>query len=246
MLLLVGLSLSSCMPSAPGDEEKESYFLAGRGHVNAMDYQGAVESFEKALEVNPKSAAAHFELGCLYYQRESDPAAAIYHFERYLKLSPNSGREEIVKGYILACKQQLAQAVSLAPGMEKQQRELEQLAEENRRLHDDVEKWRSYSLRLQGLTNQAGAGAAATRAAQPSVSGQTTPAGASPVSLTSSSSRSTALPAANPRTHTVKAGETPSIIARKYGIKVDVLLSANPRVDPRRMQVGQALIIPAP
>ena len=65
LLLLAGLLLSGCLPSAPGDEEKEPYFLAGKSRVNTMDFKGAVESFEKAVEVNPKSAPAHFELGWL-------------------------------------------------------------------------------------------------------------------------------------------------------------------------------------
>ena len=130
LLLLVGLLLSGCLPSGPKDEEKEQFFLAGKSRVNTMDFKGAIESFEKAVEVNPKSAPAHFELGWLYDQKEPDPAAAIYHYERYLKLSPNSGKEEMVKTRILACKQQLAQTVSLGPVTEKQTRELEQLVEE--------------------------------------------------------------------------------------------------------------------
>ena len=41
-----------------------------------MDYKGAIESFSKALEVNPRSAKAHFELGWLYEEKDPDPAAA--------------------------------------------------------------------------------------------------------------------------------------------------------------------------
>ena len=125
-----------------------------------MDFKGAIESFEKAVEVNPKSAPAHFELGWLFDQKESDPAAAIYHYERYLKLSPNSGKEEMVKTRVLACKQQLAQTVSLGPVTERQQREFEQLAEENKRLREEIEKWRAYALRAQTPTNLPGAGIA--------------------------------------------------------------------------------------
>ena len=55
----------------------------------------------------------------------------------------------MVKTRILACKQQLAQTVSLGPVTEKQQREFEQLVEENKRLREDVEKWRAYAARLQ-------------------------------------------------------------------------------------------------
>jgi tetratricopeptide (TPR) repeat protein len=239
-LLLAGFVWSGCLPSAPGDEEKEPYFLAGKSRVNTMDFKGAIESFEKAAEVNPKSAPAHFELGWLYDQKESDPAAAIYHFERFLRLRPNSGKEEMVKTRILACKQQLAQTVSLGVVTEKQQREFEQLAEENRRLREDLEKWRAYALHLQTLTNQAGASLPAARSVPPPGFAQSAPA-ESP-----SPARPSVTPAATSRTHTVKAGETLRVIARKYGVKVDALMTANPKLDPRRLPVGQVLSIPAP
>jgi tetratricopeptide (TPR) repeat protein len=240
LLLLAGLVWSGCLPSAPRDEEKEQYFLAGKSRVNTMDFVGAIESFEKAVAVNPKSAPAHFELGWLYDQKESDPAAAIYHYERFLKLLPNSGKDEMVKTRILACKQQLAQTVSLGLVTEKQQREFEQLTEENKRLREDLEKWRAYALRLQALTNQAGASLPAARVVQPSSLAQA-PSADSP-----STGRPPVTPAATSRTHTVKAGETPAFIARKYSVKLEALMAANPRVDARRLQVGQTLVIPPP
>jgi tetratricopeptide (TPR) repeat protein len=239
VLLLAGLMWSGCLPSSPGDEEREPYFLAGKSRVNTMDFKGAVESFEKAVKVNPESAAAHFELGWLYDQKEPDPAAAIYHFERYLKLQPNSGKEEMVKTRILACKQQLAQTVSLGLVTEKQQREFEQLAEENRRLREDLEKWRAYALHLQTLTNQAGTASPGPRAVQSTGTGQ---AG---LADSPGNGRLLVTPTATSKTHTVKAGETPGFIARKYGVSVEALMTANPKVNPRRLQVGQTLIIPA-
>ncbi len=243
MLLVIAVVASNgCLPSAPRDEEKEPHFLAGRSRVNTMDYKGAIESFEKALEVNPKSGLAHFELGWLYDQKEPDPAAAIYHYERYLKLCPNSGKEEMVKTRILACKQQLAQAVSLAPGLEKQQREMEQLAEENKRLRDELEKWRSYAVRAQTQTNPMGSPLPPTRRVEAAGSAASAVAGSGTVATVRTST--TATPTL--RTHTVKAGETMSLIARKYGVKLDALLAANPRLDARRLPVGQALTIPPP
>lgn len=244
-LLLVGLLLSGCLPSGPKDEEKEQFFLAGKSRVNTMDFKGAIESFEKAVEVNPKSAPAHFELGWLYDQKESDPAAAIYHYERYLKLSPNSGKEEMIKTRILACKQQLAQTVSLGPVTEKQQRELEQLVEENRRLREDLEKWRAFATRLQNATGQANAGSPTPRVLQPSTPGESA-AGSASLTNSASPSRPLTATATTLRTHIVKAGETPTIIARRYGVKLEALMTANPRLDPRRLQVGQAVAIPAP
>ncbi|MGA2867335.1 MAG: LysM peptidoglycan-binding domain-containing protein [Verrucomicrobiota bacterium] len=154
LLLVLGLLLGGCAPAGLSqlDEEKEPHFLAGKSHVNTMDYPAAIGSFEKALAVNPKSAAAHFELGWLYDQKAPDPAAAIYHYEHYLKLRPAAEKAEWVKQHILACKQELARTVSLGPVTEKQQRDLEKLAEDNkrltednRRLNEEVARWRACS-----------------------------------------------------------------------------------------------------
>src|ERR1039457_638399 len=239
VLLVPVLVWSGCLPSAQRDEEREPYFLAGKSRVNTMDFTGAKGAFEKAVEVNPKSAPAHFELGWLYDQKESDPAAAIYHFARFLKLMPNSGKEEMVKTRILACKQQLAQTVSLGLVTEKQQREFEQLAEENKRLHEDLEKWRGYALRLQTLTNQASAPLPVGGAVQSPGLGQARPSDSPGTARLSA-------PTSTPLTHTVKAHETPSFIARKYGVRVESLMAANPKLEARHMKVGQTLIIPLP
>lgn len=247
LLLLALLALSGCVPSAQSqlDEEKEPHFLAGKNHVSTMDYQGAIECFDKALEVNPQSAAAHFELACLYDQKEANPADAIYHYEHYLKLRPNAGNADVVKQRMTACKQALAQTVYLGPVTEKVQRQFEQATEENKRLTDENKLLRDELNRLRAaVANQAittpvrATSTAATPAPRITV---TTPAN---IASTGRPSPATNTPTPS-RTHTVKPGETPILIARQYGIKLDSLMSANPRLDPRRMRVGQALSIPA-
>src|SRR6185436_19010663 len=104
-LLFFGMGLSGCLPSgrSPLDEEKESHYLAGKSRVNALDYQGGLECFEKALETNPRSAPAHFEAGILCEKYKQDHAAAIYHFNRFLELKPDSGYAEVVAAHIMAC-----------------------------------------------------------------------------------------------------------------------------------------------
>ena len=243
LLLLALLPLSGCVPSAQSqlDEEKEPHFLAGKNRVSTMDYPGAIECFDKALEVNPQSAAAHFELACLFDQKEANPADAIYHYEHFLKLRPNAGNADIIKQRIYACKQALAQTVVLGPITEKQQRELEQyndenkrLREENQRLHDELDKLRATGTGIQPAVPAAHA--------TPSVPTQTRTAAA--VAVSAPATNHIALPVSSTRTHTVKQGETPTLIARQYGIKLDALMAANPRLDPRRLRVGQALSIP--
>jgi LysM repeat protein len=246
LLLLAALMLSGCLPSAQSqsDEEKEAHFQTGKSRVNAMDYPGAIESFEKALEVNPQSAVAHFELGCLYDQKEPDPARAIYHYEEYLKLQPSAGNAEIVKARVLECKRELARTVSLGPVTQTMQHEFEQLTEENKRLREEVEKWRALYASHPPQTNSGPASVAGRSSSSvPTQLAQAT----DPLPNTSLLERSTTTSTTTTgRTHSVKAGETASLIARMYGVRVDALLSANPRVDPRRLRVGQSLSIPSP
>jgi membrane-bound lytic murein transglycosylase D len=44
--------------------------------------------------------------------------------------------------------------------------------------------------------------------------------------------------------HTVTRGETLTHIARRYGVTVDDLRATNPRIQPRRMQIGQRVVVP--
>lgn len=255
LLLLLGLLVGGCNPSGPGpsDEQKEPHFLAGKELVSTLDYTGAIQAFEKALQINPGSAAAHFELGCLYDTKEPDPAAAIYHYQHFLQLRPGSPNADLAKARIPICKQALASSVMLGPVTDKVQRQLEQYADENKvlkdenkRLREDMEKWSAYVARLQTLTNAA---AAAPVVASPVAQLTSPDPGASFSSIRHSNSvtsniSQSPVPSGG-RTHAVKSGETPSLIARKYGVRLEALMAANPSLNARRLRVGQVLKIPS-
>jgi tetratricopeptide (TPR) repeat protein len=246
LLLLGSLILSGCIPSSQGesDEEKEPHFLAGRSRVRAADYSGAIESYEKALEVNPKSGAAHFELGWLLGRDEGDPAGAIYHYERYLRLRPNAKNVEIVKQQIMACKQELARTVSLGPVSDKQQRDLEKTAEENKRLTEEnkrlleeVAKWRASAISQAGLAGNHLPGAPGPSRGDPTP--QVAPQQGKSNSVNQGSS-----PVIPRRSYTVKAGDTPTSIAKQFGVKVEALMAVNPKLEARRMRAGQVINLP--
>lgn len=247
LVLGVGL-LGGCLPSAHSqlDEEKEPHFLAGKARVNAMDYRGAVDSFEKALEVNPQSASAHLELGWLYENKEGDAAAAIYHYERFLRFRPKADNADAITNRIVACKQQIASTVSLSGVSPSIQREFEKLTEDNKTLREELTKAQAMIARLQAQTN-----AAVSPVAPANTVFQATPgtdvAAADRPNPAKQSPRVEKVPSNRVgRTHTVRSGETMTAIARQYGIRVGSLTAANPRVEPRRLQVGQVLTIPAP
>jgi len=245
----VTVGVSGCLPSGQraADEQKEPHFLAGKARANALDYKGAMEAFDKTLEVNPRNGSAHFELALLCEREETDLAGAIYHFDRYLRLRPNAENADIVKDRLLRCKQLLASGVLPVSPTPNMQRDLERLTAENRELKRQVEAWQAYyashpqavpsSAGTLAVSSSAGSSSASAPASQP-----TQPAQAATSSEADSSRQATVSAA---RKHTVRAGESPYSIAKRYGVKLDALLAANPDVEPRRLKIGQLLNIPA-
>jgi LysM repeat protein len=202
----------------------------GRKLVGQMDYDGAVDAYEKALTVNPQSAAAHFELAWLYEGKENDPAAAIYHYERFLKLAPNSGKADVAQAHINNCKLELAKTASaIAPISASAQRDLEKLVQENRELKAEL---------AQVLSNSIPAGLPTTTNHNP------VPLETPTVRTPDPPPNSHPTPPPAAKTHSVAAGETMASIARKYGITLEALRAANPLVEPRHMRPGTTLNIP--
>ena len=244
------IAVNGCLPSDSSqlDEEKEPHFVLGKSRVNAMDYTGAVEAFTESLEVNPRSAAAHFQLACLFDTKESDPAAAVYHYQEFLRLNPKADNAEVIKQRIYSCKQQLAADVLPLPSAPAAQRQLEDLAEKNHRLQDEVEKWRAYYAAQQNAPKTSPT-ASPNNFSAPQPTGSPTPddmtvPSASTAATTSTTVRTTATKPPTKRTHVVAAGETLASIARKAGVSLPALQAANPGVTPKKLKVGQTLNLP--
>ncbi len=51
-------------------------------------------------------------------------------------------------------------------------------------------------------------------------------------------------PSATPVLHTIREGEMLGVIAFRYGVTVQAILTANPGVDPQFLRIGDALVIP--
>jgi LysM repeat protein len=257
LLLASCLALTGCWPpsGAPLDEQKESNFLAGKARTQDRDFDGAIEAFEKALEVNPHSASAHFELAVIYDEHKADYAAALYHYEKARRLRPNAYPADIARDRVEVCKRELAKTVTQTPTMDYMQREIDRLTLENQRLRQAVLDWQGYyqgrSSAMPAVNSNlaspspAGASPATSAPAMTRVEPERTrPEGASVVR--SPAPGPSGSPAAATRTHKVAAGDNPAKIAARYGIKLSALRAANPGLDDRRLRVGQTLVIPAP
>jgi len=241
LAMVSGLALSGCNPPGQGaaDEEKEPQFLIGRSRVNAMNYSGAIEAFEQALEKNPQSASAHFELAWLYAEREADSAAAIYHYQKFLKLRPQSEHAETIKQHIFRLKQELARGVLPVPASSELQKQVEQFVDENRRLNEELAQLKS---RLASIpTNRTTSVATPQRS---TVNQQSAAIRPIPATAVAGSTRTPTAANSSVRQHRIQSGETLASIARRYGVRLEALQAANPSVNPRRLQLGQNLVIP--
>jgi tetratricopeptide (TPR) repeat protein len=230
------------------DEEKEPHFIEGKRAVNGMDYNGAIDEFEKAVEANPRNASAHFYLGWLYEEKaqEPDPAAAIYHYQQFLKLRPNADTAEAVKQRIVNCKQDLAKAVLPLPAAPGVQRDLEQLIQENKQLHAQLDQWQAYYKSQTNRPAPQPQPIQQIQTPQPVQQVQTPqPTNPTPTPPTYSGGETRVPPrTTSGRTYVVQAGDTMAAISRKFNVKLDSLAAANPGVDSRHMRVGQTVNIP--
>ena len=256
LLLACVLGLSGCWPAAQGplDEQKESNFLTGKTRAQDRDFDGAVEAFEKALEVNPHSASAHFELAVIYQQQKSDFAAALYHYEKSRRLRPNAYPADLAGQQLEYCKRELAKTVTQTPTGEYLQRELDRLTLENQQLKQLLSAWQNYyhgrTAVMPAVTNlvppPTGTAPQNTPAPLPvRTNNRTGTLPENPVVRAPQPAPRPVAPAAT-RTCKVEQGDTLSRIASKHGVKLPALRAANPGLDERRMRVGQTLVLPAP
>jgi len=246
ILLLVGVGLCGCdaPKQADVDEQKNPHFVEGKERAKARDFKGAVDAFQHALDANPNSALAHFELGMLYENDEQNEwryVLALYHYYRAYQLRPNAYPADNAKVRIQVCRQELAKSESLAPLYPSMQRELEKLREENSQLRRQVEFLQGQAL-ARGSNTAAPSPVALVTKTNPVIE---TPETARIAAPTPTSDRAAASPLSGTRKHTVRDHETFASIARLYKLRTEAIMAANPSVAPTRLRSGQTLTIPA-
>jgi LysM repeat protein len=138
-----------------------------------------------------------------------------------------------VKQKILACKREIAKPFAVDPGAQAYLREYERIKAENNQLKSQIELWQVYYSNLMARGQ-----AVLTPQSQPSrVENERGSIPSAPQIAKS--------PSQEYIKYTVKAGDTMSAIAKRNGVSVNTLQSANPGVDSRRLKIGQVLNIPA-
>ena len=241
-LLVFAALTTGCWPpgASPQDEVKDPYYLVGMNRVTGKDPQGAMEAFRHALENNPNSSAAHFQLAVLKEQHEKNFPAAIYHYERCITDNLSPQRADMIRQRISLCTQELIKKSGNFLTPPTQQAEIDELKKRLAQAHAEND-----SLRRQLETALARAGrdfvVVSNRALFPSP-----PRATNAVENPGPPRPGTGRPPDHSalRTHKVKVGENPSTIAKQYAISLNSLMKANPTLDPKRIRVGQTINLP--
>lgn len=223
LILSVSLIMNGCSRSVETRdklEERDPLLKRAQLLKGAQDSDGAIEMYNKALDRKPALARAHLELGLLYDQRE-DYIRAIYHYQRYLELRPQTEKRKLIEDLIRHARLSFAATLPDQPSG---------AIEEISMLKKEIE-----SLKAQGAMKSrapAGGSAPAPVAAKPAVP-TPKPEPAQP----------------QVQTYTVQVGDSLSSIAIKMyrdQSKWKLIYEANRGTlpSPESVKVGQTLIIP--
>lgn len=194
-MLLVSMLLGGCRrASRDAQEEHDSLLNKAIELKKAEEIDQAIHYCKKSLERKPKLASAHLELAGMYDFYQEDYVRAIYHYERYLELRPDSQKRKLIEDVVRQARLNFASSV---PDVSNQAlAELAKLKNENKQL-------RSQIIRLKQEVQLAGRDAVSRQGG---------------ASITRASGRGAATSAAETRRYTVKPGDTlTKISGQMYG-----------------------------
>lgn len=238
-VVLLCLGGAGCEPwNRGGGEEEDPDYQAGLNHKRAGRAERAVGSFERALQRNPRSASAHFELGLLYYQGVTNYVRALNHFDHVKRLRPDHPHIQAVDQMMRVCMQELVRNVpfgTITDQMRRDLERLERLERENAELRRQLDQARSDLTTARsspGTTPRGGSPGSRQGASPAPAPGTVVGDGSGPV-------------AGAGGTYQVQRGDTIYSIARGRGIPPSTLVAMNPGIDPNRIQPGQVLRVPS-
>lgn len=186
------LALLAGCSRAP-DESREARDRNLRRAASAereQDIDQAIAWCEKALKRRPDLALAHRKLGLMLQNVRQDYVAALYHYNRYLQLRPESEYRDDIEGFIQTCRLSYAAQISASP--DELKRELQARDKQIKRLSREV---------------------AALRAEQ---AGLSSPGGSAPAQRPQDSVAAARTTSNAPRIHVVEAGENLATISTRY------------------------------
>ncbi len=256
-------------------ETEDPFYVQGKQLQKQGRQAEALNAFLKVIDRRGEapSPESHLEAGllCLYHTR--DFPAAYYHLRRYHRAQPNSKEAPLVLGKIEEAKREFARTLPGRPLEDQsvrlaQDEEVARLRRENDELRAEVAVLRGGGAvpvpripRLIALPPEIGSAPFTPSPPIAPVAGapaRAAPADSSPLQRAgpaATASTRAGIPAGTPpaaarsagRTHTVAPKDTLYSLARRYQVRVEDIVAANPAVLPRAstpLRIGTMLRIP--
>ncbi len=227
-LCIAVFTLTACKDSglsADEREERDPMVKTAVAYMEQNQWNEAEQALLDALDKDPSMAKPHLNLALIYQQYKPNYIHAIYHYDRYLELRPESEKASFIKEQRDKVMRALeVKAVQESPDVQQIVAEIQRLMKEN-----------------ENLKKQLASATSKPKQTSPTVVTDSTPS--TPATTSSSKQKP------SHQIYTAVSGDTLTKIANKfYGDsgKWDTIYEANrdTLASPSSLKVGQTLVIP--
>ena len=257
-LLVVSMVITGCKPDTAVsiDEEREAYHMDAKSKLFAEDFEAAVVGFEKALEVNPNNASAHFELGLINYLHLKDYVSAIYHFQKLLEMRPSHMMAVQIKDHLERCKMDFASTVTLGPLNQNTETRLKNLVETKEELETQIKNLEGQLAQMRQVLSAQSEALNRNRQnarTESLVNGSKNLKSNAPTQTSNQVGKGKTNPTAMQnasvstpkfRKHVIRSNDTFYKLASHYRVDFKSIQSANPGVNSTKLQIGQVVNVP--
>lgn len=233
-LFIAMLALTGCdkknAQMTDEQEERAPLIQTGQAFMDQQQWDEAEKTFKDAINNNSLIARPHLDLAVIYQQYKINYIHAIYHYDRYLELRPDTEKADYINEQKLKVAQALANTlINTSPEVKQVVTQRNQLIQENNKLKQQLAEAKKSSRRT---TAKQSATKTIPKTAQQSA----------PKTQSNSVSKTHQI-------YQVASGDTLTKIATKfYGDsgKWDLIFDANKdsMSSPSSLRVGQSLVIP--
>ncbi len=165
LLLALAAGCRSDIPRRDHEERSLPLLEKARAASEAGELDKAVAEYRKALDLHPQAARGHLDFAILLHDVRKDYVDALYHYQAYLRLRPETEKTDMIRERMRLAK--LALAAQVLPSDRDTQRLIQRLESENRVLQARVAELET----LQAAVPEPGPAGAPPPASLPSADG---------------------------------------------------------------------------
>lgn len=242
--LTLMIAIATVFGCKKGETEEASSQLVdqAQSHMKKGEWDKAEEKYKEALDDDPTLAVAHRDLARLYQQRNKNLAHALYHYDRFFELQPDSElmtklkaeKDKVKEALLTELVDTTTNGDNLKNNFRAKDSEIAGLKSENARLQKMVEDTREMIRSVRANTTRS----------------QTSTRTPTTTTTTTARTSSTTPSSSDHQIYTTEKGDTLSTISTKFygtsGKWLDIYEANKDTLSsPDKVKEGQTLVIPA-